>query len=76
MKLALMCDEYDGMKIYVYYLYDLEVQVAIVKCDLKLMQMSLTKCGCSIMNNGWNETLLTYLIFLANDFFNAIYSTT
>jgi hypothetical protein len=37
MKLALMCDEYDGMKMYVYYLYDLEVQVAIVKWDLKLM---------------------------------------
>ncbi len=30
--------------------------------------MSLTKCGCSIMNNGWNETLLAYLIFLANNF--------
>jgi hypothetical protein len=32
-----MNDEYDGMKINAYYLYDLEVQVAIVKWDLKLI---------------------------------------
>jgi hypothetical protein len=32
-----MSDEYDGMKIDVYYLHDLEIQVASVKWDLKLI---------------------------------------
>ncbi len=64
---ALVNDVFDKPQKYAIHVQGLQAEVASIKWNLKPIQASWTKYGCSIMIDGWNDmkqwNIINILVF-------------